>query len=234
MKGERRIDVAPVQLEDGWVTQKYSALADAWAGKIRRLGFTRAYRAVCRRIARLYEPRGRDGVTRIADIGVGAGDATLSMASALTDREVEAHGVDASVEMLRVAAERHQAAGIAFTSHCCDMCSTSLPDGHADIVIAAHSVEHLEDPGRALEEIDRILAPGGLAVLIMTRCTIPTITIEAQWPIHCVRSDLLHSDLTRRGYEQVRVMRFPFAVVPNLLSFVCVAVKPAFASGQRP
>lgn len=231
MTGARRVEVAKAQLEDGWVTQRYNEIADSWARKIRRLGFTRAYRAVFRRIVRrgtvAVEP-GR--AVRIADIGVGAGDASLSLARALrqfgsSSQTVHVCGVDTSTEMLRVASDRFAADEIAFTSACCDMCATGLEPSSCDVVVAAHSVEHLDDPGAALAEIDRVLAPGGTAILIMTRCTIPTIALEAQWPIHCVRSDLLRKELSERGYPHVDVVRFPAAVIPNLLSFVCVATK---------
>ena len=77
------------------------------------------------------------------------------------------------------------------------------------MAIAAHSIEHLDDPASALAELDRILAPGGTSILIMTRCTIPTIALEAQWPIHCVRSDLLREELATRGYRNVDVIGFP-------------------------
>ena len=41
-----------------------------------------------------------------------------------------------------------------------------LPDGHADTVLLAEVLEHLEDPGRGLAECARLLKPGGH--LIMT------------------------------------------------------------------
>jgi ubiquinone/menaquinone biosynthesis C-methylase UbiE len=40
-----------------------------------------------------------------------------------------------------------------------------FPDGHFNIVIAKHVVEHLPQPDQAVREIGRVLAPGGLLVL---------------------------------------------------------------------
>ena len=38
-----------------------------------------------------------------------------------------------------------------------------FPEGHADRIYAKHIIEHLDDPRRFVEEIYRILKPGGIA-----------------------------------------------------------------------
>lgn len=226
MTGARRLRIADEQRTEGWVTARYNQLADSWSRRIRRLGFVRAYRSVFRRVARRIDAP----VTKIADFGIGAGDASMALIRALPARPSSVIGIDASEEMLRVASAGLRQMQLDVTTLCCDMCTTRVPTHSVDVVIAAHSVEHLEDPGAALAEMNRVLVPGGTMVLIMTRCTLPTITLEASWPIHCVRSDLLQQDLAGRHYEEIAILRFPFAFVPNLLSFVCVARKPMLAS----
>ena len=46
-----------------------------------------------------------------------------------------------------------------------DLCKLSFPDGSFDIVFASHILEHIKEDSKALKEIVRILAPGGLAIL---------------------------------------------------------------------
>jgi SAM-dependent methyltransferase len=46
-----------------------------------------------------------------------------------------------------------------------DLEDISFPDGHFDVVIANHVLEHVSDDARALSEILRVLRPGGQAVL---------------------------------------------------------------------
>jgi SAM-dependent methyltransferase len=41
----------------------------------------------------------------------------------------------------------------------------AFPDAHFQIVFSKHVVEHLPDPQRAISELGRVLAPGGLLVL---------------------------------------------------------------------
>ena len=46
-----------------------------------------------------------------------------------------------------------------------DLQGLPFPDGSFDLVIANHVLEHVEDDGRALREIARVLAAGGQAIL---------------------------------------------------------------------
>ncbi len=46
-----------------------------------------------------------------------------------------------------------------------DLCNMSFDDASFDLVIANHVLEHVDDDGKALKEIFRILRPGGMAVL---------------------------------------------------------------------
>lgn len=46
-----------------------------------------------------------------------------------------------------------------------DLMDIDFADGHFDLVIANHVLEHVADDGRALREILRVLRPGGQAVL---------------------------------------------------------------------
>jgi SAM-dependent methyltransferase len=46
-----------------------------------------------------------------------------------------------------------------------DICAMPFPDSSFDFVLATDVIEHVEDDGRALEEIYRVLAPGGYVLL---------------------------------------------------------------------
>src|SRR5262249_47356628 len=42
-----------------------------------------------------------------------------------------------------------------------------FPDGSVDFVVASHVLEHVADPLRLLDEIHRVLRPGGIAILLL-------------------------------------------------------------------
>ena len=48
-----------------------------------------------------------------------------------------------------------------------DLFTAELPEGHFQAVVLGDVIEHLPDPGAALERIHRLLAPGGVVVLML-------------------------------------------------------------------
>lgn len=48
-----------------------------------------------------------------------------------------------------------------------DMCRLGLVSNSVDLVIASHVLEHVDDDGAALQEIYRVLKPGGKAVILV-------------------------------------------------------------------
>ena len=48
-----------------------------------------------------------------------------------------------------------------------DLQVIDLPDACLDVILSAHVLEHVPDTGRAMAEMHRVLAPGGLALLSM-------------------------------------------------------------------
>jgi SAM-dependent methyltransferase len=46
-----------------------------------------------------------------------------------------------------------------------DLQAIDLPDQSLDVILTAHVLEHIPDTGRALDEIHRVLKPGGVALI---------------------------------------------------------------------
>jgi SAM-dependent methyltransferase len=97
---------------------------------------------------------------RLVDVGGGTGN----YARALRDEGWAPLVVDSSAAML----ERAGAKGLETVE--ADARALPLPDASADAVTMVHVLHHVEDPGKALAEVRRILRPGGrVALLVYTR-----------------------------------------------------------------
>jgi ubiquinone/menaquinone biosynthesis C-methylase UbiE len=97
--------------------------------------------------------RSRGG--RALDLGCGTGNYTLE----LKRRGFDVIGLDASEGMLKVA----RAKGL----HCIEGDAYSLPfaDGSFDLVLSVTMFEFIREPERVLEEVHRVLRPGGEVVI---------------------------------------------------------------------
>ncbi|HEV2884103.1 MAG TPA: class I SAM-dependent methyltransferase [Pyrinomonadaceae bacterium] len=89
---------------------------------------------------------------RILDVGCGAG----SFLEAAARNNWEAFGVEVS----STASEHIRNRG--YDVFCGELQNAGYPDGHFDVVIASEVLEHVPNPRAMLEEISRVLRPGGL------------------------------------------------------------------------
>ena len=107
-------------------------------------------------LLRLVGPEGR-----LLELGCGGG----SSAKAFADRLSGYHctGLDISRLAIELAASRFQAPNLAYRSG--DCLELPWPAASLDAVISRDMIEHIPDVGRALEEMDRVLKPGGVIVI---------------------------------------------------------------------
>ncbi len=97
--------------------------------------------------------------SRVLDVGCGTGYGAAHLAqgaSAVT-------GLDASTEAIEYAAAHYRFSNLSYETGS----ATALPfaNGHFALVTCFEVIEHVEDWGRALDEIARVLAPGGTALI---------------------------------------------------------------------
>ncbi|MEA3338278.1 MAG: class I SAM-dependent methyltransferase [Chloroflexota bacterium] len=96
-----------------------------------------------------------------ADLGCGPGDLVVGLAARAPGLHVT--GVDLSDEMLaeaeRFSAGTCVASRVSFRKG--DVARIPFPDGSLDLVVSTLSLHHWEDPVPVLNEIGRVLRPGG-------------------------------------------------------------------------
>jgi phosphatidylethanolamine/phosphatidyl-N-methylethanolamine N-methyltransferase len=112
-----------------------------------------------RKVARAASAAGR----RILEIGAGTG---LVLRHYRPDGEVIA--ADLSIHMLRKAQEKVQRLGLAHVRGvtAMDACAMGFPDAAFDVVSVPFVITLVPDPERALDEVARVLKPGGEIVII--------------------------------------------------------------------
>ncbi|OBJ55145.1 class I SAM-dependent methyltransferase [Mycobacterium sp. 1423905.2] len=97
----------------------------------------------------------------LLDIGCGPGTITVDLAARVAPGTVTA--VERTGDALAVAreeAQRRQASNIVFVT--ADAHSLAFPDDTFDVVHAHQVLQHVADPVRALREMRRVCAPGGV------------------------------------------------------------------------
>lgn len=100
----------------------------------------------------------------VLDVGCGTGEDVVAMASMVAP-EGRAVGLDASEVMVSEATQRHHLISKA-TFHQGDAQRLPFESQTFDAVRCERTLQHLDDPNRALSEMARILKPGGRVALI--------------------------------------------------------------------
>lgn len=101
---------------------------------------------------------GDDKVGQLIDIGTGTG----RMLELFAGRAERALGIDRSSEMLRLARAKLSERGLAHAElRQADLYALPLADGAADVAIIHHVLHFAQQPGAAIAEAARVLAPGG-------------------------------------------------------------------------
>jgi len=96
---------------------------------------------------------------KVLDAGCGAGYGSNILAEA---GATEVTGIDSSAPVVE-AAQAAAAHGARFEVG--DIASLSLADASIDLVVCLETLEHLDDPEGALDELARVLAPDGLLIV---------------------------------------------------------------------
>ena len=167
--------------------QYYGDLGAKFRGPIELL-----VRAVGARHVRFLS-RGLPDGARVLDVGCGRG----VVLSALARRGFEAHGVELSE------AAAHGADPRAHIRIAPDLATARYPGGWFDGAIVWHVLEHLRDPRGTLEELRRLLRPGGRLVVAVPNSS----SLQARW----AGAAWFHLDLPRHLFH------FPLAALRRLV-----------------
>jgi SAM-dependent methyltransferase len=145
---------------------------------------------------------------RLLDVGPGRG----GFLAAMKDRGWSVVGVDISAAMCEHIRTRH---GIECVQS--DFATISHPADSADVVTFWASFEHQRDPAAALDVCRRILATGGIIVILVPNAgsieerllrRVDPNPVDVPRHLYHFREETLRIMLTRKGFEVVSVRHF--------------------------
>jgi SAM-dependent methyltransferase len=134
----------------------------------------------------------------LLDLACGRGGYGLEIVARTSSRLV---GVDFSAEALRQARDHAKRLGRVAAFSVGDLTATRLAAGSVDAVVCIDAIQFAEPPQGAYQEIRRVLAPGGRAVLTCWEALDPE---DDRLPVRAKRVDLA-AGLLAAGFAQVEV-----------------------------
>lgn len=96
------------------------------------------------------------------DLACGTGDVALRLAERFPDGAI--HGLDLTPGMIEIARRRDRSGRVSFAVG--DMSRLDFPDASLDVVTGSYAIRNAPDLGGTLDEIARVLRPGGWAVFL--------------------------------------------------------------------
>jgi demethylmenaquinone methyltransferase/2-methoxy-6-polyprenyl-1,4-benzoquinol methylase len=194
------------------LARRYDAVSGKWARMARRFRLNAAYREPLLASQVVIDLMQVEPQARILDCGVGNGSLSIALDSLMKD-PADFHAIDTSAEMLVQAKSVMQHAGLDPHLQQADVMSLPYEDQSFDVVMAAHVLEHLPDPQHALAEMIRVLKPGGMVFLCVTRPSLFGAIIQLLWRTWAISEQegtaWLHaSQLVHVGYQPVRLGSF--------------------------
>ncbi|MDB5433039.1 MAG: ArsR family transcriptional regulator [Caulobacter sp.] len=154
--------LAAVDAERAADAQAYFARNAAAWGEIRKLYVAEDQVEAAILAAALGRMGGDEKIGRFVDLGAGTG----RMLTLLGPRADRALGLDLSHQMLNIARAQVGEAGVEAELRHGDIFATRLPDAFADLVSVHQVLHYLSDPAAAVAEAARLVAPGGLLLIV--------------------------------------------------------------------
>lgn len=140
---------------------------------------------------KIYSPASRETLIeaglkkgmKIADFGCGPGTMTRMIAS-LIGPSGSVTGIDLHVAQLDQARQLCAMDGLTNTTFvAADACATGLPRNRFDLAYCRFLLLHLTDPAACLQEMWRVLKPGGILVVedgdLASACSVPPTALDA-------------------------------------------------------
>ena len=162
------------------LARQYDAASGSWSRTARRFQLETAYLIPSLAYSAATVLAEARSESRVLDHEIETGSLSIALGNILPDPIVH-RGIDVSSEMLAAADVEMRHAGMSSQLEQADILSIPHADESFDVVMAAHVLEHLLEPQRALTEMIRVLKPGGVLFVCMTRRSAFGTLIQVRW-----------------------------------------------------
>lgn len=166
--GTWQISVQRLGFSSPELTRLYDEAAPGWCQMLGRLGYPDAYERLLRRLHSEEVLEIVGARPRVLDCGVGTGALSCALAHVLPG-PFKLDAIDLSPRMLERASQCFRDTDLDVTLRHGDVRELPYGDGIFDIAMTAHVLEHLADPNVALNEMVRVIKPGGILIACFTR-----------------------------------------------------------------
>ncbi|HKJ04878.1 MAG TPA: ubiquinone/menaquinone biosynthesis methyltransferase [Geopsychrobacteraceae bacterium] len=143
------------------------------------------------------------------DLASGTGDIAFLLAERFPQAQIT--GIDLTEEMVTLADQRNRFEHVSFA--CQDMGGTDFEDQSVDIVTGSYALRNAPDLAVGLQEVNRILKPGGYAVFLdFSKTGHPLVQNGQYWLLKCwcgLWGTLLHANPTIHAYIADSLKQFP-------------------------
>lgn len=223
--GSWRISVQRRAFSAPDLARHYDLAAPRWGRILDRFGYPGAYAALLGKAVGEDALEAAGPAPRVLDCGVGTGALSIALARVFAGR-VELDAIDISPGMLERAAANFRTASVAAALRRGDVRELPFADNVFDIVMTAHVLEHFADPRPALNEMVRVLKPGGLLVACVTRRSAPGAVIHLLWRTHRMTPKQSRDLLRESNLDNVRCLPLDSRMLCGRMSVACVGTKP--------
>lgn len=143
------------------------------------------------------------------DLACGTGDIAFLLGERFPEGRII--GIDLTADMVTLADQRNRFDNVGFA--CRDMADTGFADASVDIVTGSYALRNAPDLTLALQEVNRILKPGGYAAFLdFSKSSLPAMQTAQYWLLKCwcgLWGTLLHGNPTIHAYIADSLEQFP-------------------------
>lgn len=212
-------------MSNAQVESAYNCSAAGWEKKLKHLKVPEFYDGAWKLFSSEFSRLNPRGPIELLDCGIGDGAFSLSFARQLNSPP-RITGVDLSANMLKRAAETLRNEGLEFSLHKVDVRELPFENDRFDFVVCAHVIEHMAYPSHALNEMLRVLKPGGYLVLSATKRSIFGRLVQFLWRSRVFSAYDVARMLSDVGFENSAEINVSTDSLASQLSVVLRARKP--------